>query len=86
MRDETVVSVPARAAEYAETARATAPPPRVAEDHGPRRSERRAYAALDLGTNNCRLLIAEPAPYGFRVIDAFSRIVRLGEGLGAPTA
>ncbi len=41
-----------------------------------------AYAALDLGTNNCRLLVAEPAPYGFRVTDAFSRIVRLGEGLG----
>jgi exopolyphosphatase/guanosine-5'-triphosphate,3'-diphosphate pyrophosphatase len=41
-----------------------------------------AYAALDLGTNNCRLLIAEPAHFGFRVIDAFSRIVRLGEGLG----
>ena len=41
-----------------------------------------SYAALDLGTNNCRLLVAEPAPYGFRVIDAFSRIVRLGEGLG----
>jgi exopolyphosphatase/guanosine-5'-triphosphate,3'-diphosphate pyrophosphatase len=39
------------------------------------------YAALDLGTNNCRLLIAEPSPHGFRVIDAFSRIVRLGEGL-----
>jgi exopolyphosphatase / guanosine-5'-triphosphate,3'-diphosphate pyrophosphatase len=46
------------------------------------RSRGRAYAALDLGTNNCRLLIAEPAHYGFRVIDAFSRIVRLGEGLG----
>jgi exopolyphosphatase/guanosine-5'-triphosphate,3'-diphosphate pyrophosphatase len=40
------------------------------------------YGALDLGTNNCRLLIAEPAHVGFRVIDAFSRIVRLGEGLG----
>src|SRR5919109_2859386 len=39
------------------------------------------YAALDLGTNNCRLLIARPARGGFRVIDAFSRIVRLGEGL-----
>lgn len=38
-------------------------------------------AALDLGTNNCRLLIAKPAREGFRVIDAFSRIVRLGEGL-----
>ncbi|WP_425373630.1 Ppx/GppA phosphatase family protein [Lichenihabitans psoromatis] len=42
----------------------------------------RCYAALDLGTNNCRLLIARPAPAGFRVIDSFSRIVRLGEGLG----
>ncbi len=42
------------------------------------------YAALDLGTNNCRLLIAQPTrPGHFRVIDAFSRIVRLGEGLGA---
>ena len=40
-----------------------------------------AYAALDLGTNNCRLLIARPTSDGFRVIDAFSRIVRLGEGL-----
>jgi exopolyphosphatase/guanosine-5'-triphosphate,3'-diphosphate pyrophosphatase len=42
---------------------------------------RHTYAALDLGTNNCRLLIAKPAREGFRVIDAFSRIVRLGEGL-----
>jgi len=43
-----------------------------------------AYAALDLGTNNCRLLIGTPAPGGgFRVIDSFSRIVRLGEGLAA---
>lgn len=42
----------------------------------------RAYAALDLGTNNCRLLIAEPSYHEFRVIDAFSRVVRLGEGLG----
>jgi exopolyphosphatase / guanosine-5'-triphosphate,3'-diphosphate pyrophosphatase len=41
------------------------------------------YAALDLGTNNCRLLIAQPATHGFRVVDAFSRIVRLGEGLSA---
>lgn len=39
------------------------------------------YAALDLGTNNCRLLIARPSGDGFRIIDAFSRIVRLGEGL-----
>ncbi|MSO76733.1 MAG: Ppx/GppA family phosphatase [Alphaproteobacteria bacterium] len=40
------------------------------------------YAAVDLGTNNCRLLVARPALDGFRVIDSFSRIVRLGEGLG----
>lgn len=40
------------------------------------------YAALDLGTNNCRLLVAQPTrPGQFRVVDAFSRIVRLGEGL-----
>src|ERR1043165_616358 len=41
------------------------------------------YAALDLGTNNCRLLVARPTELGFRVIDAFSRIVRLGEGLSS---
>lgn len=48
------------------------PPPKVS-----------TYAALDLGTNNCRLLIARPAGDGFRVIDAFSRIIRLGEGLSS---
>jgi exopolyphosphatase/guanosine-5'-triphosphate,3'-diphosphate pyrophosphatase len=41
------------------------------------------YAALDLGTNNCRLLVARATESGFRVIDAFSRIVRLGEGVSA---
>jgi len=41
-----------------------------------------AYGALDLGTNNCRLLIARPSRHGLAVVDAFSRIVRLGEGLG----
>src|SRR5215470_11649213 len=41
------------------------------------------YAALDLGTNNCRLLVARPSGEGFRVVDAFSRIVRLGEGISA---
>lgn len=41
------------------------------------------YAALDLGTNNCRLLVARPREEGFKVIDAFSRTVRLGEGLSA---
>jgi exopolyphosphatase/guanosine-5'-triphosphate,3'-diphosphate pyrophosphatase len=42
---------------------------------------RTCYGALDLGTNNCRLLIARPSEEGFTVIDAFSRVVRLGEGL-----
>lgn len=44
-------------------------------------ASQRLYAALDLGTNNCRLLVARPTHDGFRVVDAFSRIVRLGEGL-----
>src|SRR4051794_1710719 len=50
------------------------PPPR-------REKQRHTYGAVDLGTNNCRLLIARPVGGGFTVIDAFSRIVRLGEGL-----
>jgi len=57
--------------------RAAAPPPRTQRGQ----AMRGTYAALDLGTNNCRLLIARPAGDGFVVIDAFSRIVRLGEGL-----
>ncbi len=43
----------------------------------------RLFAALDLGTNNCRLLIAAPQAGGFRVVDGYSRIVRLGEGLAS---
>ena len=53
----------------------------VAANDGVGASE--VYAALDLGTNNCRLLVARPTGDGFRVIDAFSRIVRLGEGMSA---
>ncbi len=58
------------------------------EPRGPRGAPRRTYAALDLGTNNCRLLIARACTgadgsESFTVVDAFSRIVRLGEGLGA---
>ena len=53
----------------------------AAEAPPPRRYVRDTYGALDLGTNNCRLLIARPAETGFVVIDAFSRVVRLGEGL-----
>ena len=57
--------------------------PRQDGGGGNRTDRRPAYAALDLGTNNCRLLVARPAGEGFRVIDAFSRIIRLGEGLAA---
>jgi exopolyphosphatase/guanosine-5'-triphosphate,3'-diphosphate pyrophosphatase len=60
-------------------------------DQAPARIDARAdagdrdtvYGALDLGTNNCRLLIARPSGDGFRVVDAFSRIIRLGEGVSA---
>ena len=41
------------------------------------------FAALDLGTNNCRMLVARPSPDGFAVVDSFSRITRLGEGVAA---
>lgn len=62
-----------------------APPRLMAERAAPPavRSGPPAYAALDLGTNNCRLLIGAPAGGGFRVVDSFSRIVRLGEGMAA---
>ena len=59
------------------------PPSRGGGDEGPRPP---AYAALDLGTNNCRLLVARPSRRGFKVIDAFSRIIRLGEGVTASGA
>ena len=39
------------------------------------------FAAIDLGTNNCRLLVAKASVDGFEVVDAFSRPVRLGEGV-----
>ena len=58
-------------------------PPRHPRPEGGTNSgyARPAYAALDLGTNNCRLLVARPIREGFRVVDAFSRIIRLGEGM-----
>ena len=69
------------------------PPSRGRPAHGPAGQSRggrgdagrdrggATYAALDLGTNNCRLLVARPTADGFRVVDAFSRIIRLGEGI-----
>jgi exopolyphosphatase / guanosine-5'-triphosphate,3'-diphosphate pyrophosphatase len=50
-------------------------------DGVPRGGRGPTYAALDLGTNNCRLLVARPTEDSFRVVDAFSRIIRLGEGV-----
>ena len=61
------------------------PPPeadkRTPAAPNPRRHRGPTYAALDLGTNNCRLLITRPHDHGFRVLDGFTRIVRLGEGV-----
>src|ERR1700740_2038350 len=65
---------------------------RLRDGHGPRggpaglaatAGDTAVYAALDLGTNNCRLLIPRPPGDGFRVVDSFSRIIRLGEGISA---
>lgn len=39
------------------------------------------YAAIDLGSNTCRLLIAKPTLTGYKVVDSFSRVVRLGVGV-----
>jgi len=60
----------------------TAPPGDALVAERPR-NDPPVYAALDLGTNNCRLLLASPTPRGFRIVEAYSRIVRLGEGLSA---
>src|SRR6478672_3777728 len=73
---QSVASAPAPLQGAAAPSRPTKP------GSSPRRdSHRHTYGAVDLGTNNCRLLIARPVGGGFTVIDAFSRIVRLGEGL-----
>ncbi len=64
-------------------AAAPALPARLANLRTGRPPRKQAYAALDLGTNNCRLLIARPSGENFTVIDAFSRVVKLGEGLAA---
>src|SRR5882672_11781561 len=59
------------------------PPARSPSGSAAAGAENGVYAALDLGTNNCRLLIACPTGDGFRVVDSFSRIIRLGEGISA---
>ena len=55
--------------------------PALSGEHRPRSPDGATFAALDLGTNNCRLLIARPSEDGFRIVEAYSNIVRLGEGL-----
>ena len=55
--------------------------PSVRPASAARRPKNHIYAALDLGTNNCRLMIARPDGDSFKVLDAFSRVVRLGEGV-----
>lgn len=59
----------------------------TAPSRPPKAGEEKVFAALDLGTNNCRLLVARQAqntsqPYQLKVLDSFSRIVRLGEEMG----
>ncbi len=43
--------------------------------------EQEVYAAIDLGTNSCRLVLASPTPSAFRIIETFSKVTRLGEGI-----
>jgi cell division ATPase FtsA len=43
--------------------------------------QQRNFAAIDLGTNSCRLVIATPTPAAFRIVETFSKITRLGEGI-----
>ncbi|WP_286831118.1 MULTISPECIES: Ppx/GppA phosphatase family protein [Kordiimonas] len=67
----------------ARPAQPSAAPAKKQTGRQPQPPLRGVYSAIDLGTNNCRLLIARPTRGGFRVIDAFSRIVRLGEGVSS---
>ena len=61
---------------------ATAPSPSPSRRRRRRHAKASALAAIDLGSNNCRLLIARPTRSGgFRVVESFSRAVRLGEGV-----
>ena len=56
--------------------------PKAVESPAPAKPDPDAlYAALDLGTNSCRMLIAQPKGSGFHVVDSFSKSVQLGAGL-----
>ncbi len=56
-------------------------PTPVDRDHVERPDPADLYAALDLGTNSCRMLIAQPKGNQFHVVDSFSKSVQLGQGL-----
>jgi exopolyphosphatase/guanosine-5'-triphosphate,3'-diphosphate pyrophosphatase len=75
-------AVPAPQAPVPDPAETAAPFPANGNTYR-RGPSRPAYGAIDLGTNNCRLLIARPSEEGFTVVDAFSRVVRMGEGTGS---
>lgn len=58
--------------------------PKAVDTPAPRKSQSKPlYAALDLGTNSCRMLVARPKGAQFEVIDSFSKSVQLGSGLEA---
>lgn len=79
--DEGAANAPAGKEQRADPALRSDDSPDARLNHLPHATERETYGALDLGTNNCRLLLARPSRRGFRVVDAFSRIIRLGEGV-----
>jgi len=81
MPDELASGVENQSLEEAGSKRATRSKPRKTRERSRRKPD--TYAALDLGTNNCRLLIARPAKQGFYVVDSFSKVVRLGSGLSS---
>ncbi len=58
-------------------------PRSVEPPSAPRPDPAQLYAALDLGTNSCRMLIAQPKGSQFHVVDSFSKSVQLGLGLEA---
>lgn len=60
---------------------ASAIPETVEHAASPKPPSAPLYAALDLGTNSCRMLIARPTSDGFEVVDSFSKAVQLGHGL-----
>jgi len=79
-RDIPSIETPLRELKPQENGGKSAPDRRKSRAHK-RENKNHVYAALDLGTNNCRLMIARPDGDSFKVLDAFSRVVRLGEGV-----